>query len=69
MIEALVACQSAFLVMYRLWSTRGRDPRLRPITVAYEPPDRLTPAEAGTLVDDSPDTRDLTATILTVTRW
>ena len=53
-----------FLVMYRLWSTRGRDPRLRPITVAYEPPDRLTPAEAGTLVDDSPDTRDLTATIV-----
>ena len=38
-----------FLVMYRLWSTRGRDPRLRPITVAYEPPDRLTPAEAGTI--------------------
>ena len=53
-----------FLVMYRLWSTRGKDPRLRPITVAYEPPDRLTPAEAGTLVDDSPDTRDLTATIV-----
>lgn len=53
-----------FLVMYRLWATRGRDPRLRPITVVYEPPDGLTPAEAGTLVDDSPDTRDLTATVV-----
>ena len=53
-----------FIVMYRLWATRGRDPRLRPITVLYEPPDRLTPAEAGTLVDDSPDTRDLTATVV-----
>lgn len=53
-----------FIVMYRLWATRGRDPRLRPITVVYEPPDRLTPAEAGTLVDDSPDTRDLTATLV-----
>ncbi|MEK6803634.1 MAG: DUF2207 domain-containing protein [Nitrospirota bacterium] len=53
-----------FIVMYRLWATRGRDPRLRPITVRYEPPDRLTPAEAGTLVDDSPDTRDLTATVV-----
>ena len=53
-----------FIVMYRLWATRGRDPRLRPITVLYEPPDRLTPAEAGTLVDESPDTRDLTATVV-----
>ena len=53
-----------FIVMYRLWATRGRDPRLRPITVVYEPPDRLTPAEAGTLVDDSPDTRYLTATLV-----
>lgn len=53
-----------FIVMYRLWATRGRDPRLRPITVAYEPPDQLTPAEAGTLMDDSPDTRDLTATVV-----
>jgi len=32
--------------------------------VLYEPPDRLTPAEAGTLVDESPDTRDLTATVV-----
>ncbi|MBK7487874.1 MAG: DUF2207 domain-containing protein [Nitrospira sp.] len=53
-----------FMVMYRLWAMRGRDPRLRPITVVYEPPDRLTPAEVGTLVDDSPDTRDLTATVV-----
>ena len=53
-----------FIVMYRLWATRGRDPRLRPITVLYEPPDRLTPAEAGTLVDESPDTRDITATVV-----
>ncbi len=53
-----------FGVMYRLWSTRGKDPRLRPITVVYEPPDRLTPAEVGTLVDENPDTRDITATIV-----
>ncbi len=53
-----------FGVMYRLWSTRGKDPRLRPIAVVYEPPDRLTPAEVGTLVDESPDTRDITATVV-----
>jgi len=53
-----------FIVMFRLWWTRGRDPRLRPITAQYEPPDHLTPGEAGTLVDDSADMRDITATIV-----
>ncbi|MDL1889443.1 DUF2207 domain-containing protein [Nitrospirales bacterium NOB] len=53
-----------FGVMYRLWWTRGRDPQLRAITVVYEPPDRLTPAEVGTLTDDSPDIRDITATLV-----
>ncbi|GKS60255.1 hypothetical protein YTPLAS18_37820 [Nitrospira sp.] len=53
-----------FVVMLRLWYSRGRDPRLRPITVVYEPPDRLTPAEVGTLADDSPDLRDVTATVV-----
>ena len=53
-----------FGVMYRLWSTRGKDPRLRPIAVRYEPPDHLTPAEIGTLVDESPDTGDITATVV-----
>lgn len=52
------------LVMYRLWRTRGKDPRLRSIAVMYEPPDHLTPAEVGTLVDEHPDTRDITATVV-----
>lgn len=51
-------------LMWSLWYRRGRDPRLRPITVAYEPPDRLTPAELGTLIDNSPDLRDITATLV-----
>lgn len=46
------------------WYHRGRDPRLRAITVTYEPPDRLTPAEVGTLADESPDLRDITATVV-----
>lgn len=54
----------ASIVMALLWHTRGRDPRLRPITTRYEPPERLTPAEVGTLVDHSPDMRDITATIV-----
>lgn len=53
-----------FGLMLYLWYTRGRDPRRRPIAVAYEPPDQLTPAELGTLIDNSPDLRDVTATLV-----
>jgi uncharacterized membrane protein len=51
-------------VMFYLWWTRGRDPRLRPIAAQYEPPDELTPGEVGTLVDNSADMRDITASIV-----
>jgi uncharacterized membrane protein YgcG len=53
-----------FALMFGLWSTRGRDPRRRPIAPRYEPPEELTPAEVGTLVDNSPDMRDITATLV-----
>ncbi len=51
-------------IMFWLWWTTGRDPRLRPIAAQYEPPDQLTPSEAGTLVDNSADMRDITAAIV-----
>jgi len=54
----------AFAIMFYLWWTRGRDPRLRPIAPQYEPPDQLSPGEAGTLVDNSADMRDITASIV-----
>ena len=54
----------AFGIMFWLWWTRGRDPRLQPISVQYEPPDKLTPGEVGTLVDSSAAMRDITATIV-----
>ncbi len=55
---------ATFVLMFYLWWTRGRDPRLRPIAAQYEPPDQLTPGEAGTLVDNSADMRDITAGIV-----
>jgi uncharacterized membrane protein len=55
---------ATFTMMFYLWWTRGRDPRLRPIAAQYEPPDQLTPGEAGTLVDNSADMRDVTASIV-----
>jgi len=55
---------AAFVLMFWWWWTRGRDPRLRPIAAQYDPPDKLTPGEVGTLVDNSVDMRDITASIV-----
>lgn len=54
----------AFGIMFWLWWTRGRDPRQQPISVQYEPPDKLTPGEVGTLVDNSAAMHDITATLV-----
>ena len=54
----------ALITMALLWRMIGRDPRLRPIVARYKPPEGLTPAEVGTLVDDSADMADVTATIV-----
>jgi uncharacterized membrane protein len=53
-----------FLVMFWLWSTRGREPRVGPVAVQYAPPEGMSPAEAGTLVDEDAAMRDITATIV-----
>jgi hypothetical protein len=52
-------------VMLALWHTVGKDPDPG-VSVApmYEPPKGLSPAEVGTLIDDSTDPRDLTSTIV-----
>jgi hypothetical protein len=54
----------AFFGMFSLWRRYGRDPKPLPIPVQYEPPAGLTPAEAGTLMDNSADMRDITATLV-----
>jgi uncharacterized membrane protein len=53
-----------FFGMLTLWRRTGRDPEQRPIGVRYEPPKGLTPAEAGTMIDERVDMRDITATIV-----
>lgn len=53
-----------FVFMFWLWNSRGRDPRVGPIAVQYAPPDGLSPAEAGTLVDNDAAMRDITSTIV-----
>ncbi len=53
-----------FLGMFLMWRRVGRDPEERPVSAQYEPPLGLTPAEAGTLLDESVDMRDITATLV-----
>jgi Predicted membrane protein (DUF2207) C-terminal domain/Predicted membrane protein (DUF2207) N-terminal domain len=55
----------AFAVMFLLWWFKGRDPNAGlSIAPMYEPPEGLRPAEAGTLVDDSVDPRDITSVLV-----
>jgi hypothetical protein len=54
----------AFFIMLWLWWTRSRDPERGSIAVQYEPPDKLTPGECGTLVDNEAAMRDITATLV-----
>jgi uncharacterized protein (TIGR04222 family) len=47
------------------WYYRGRDlPGRGTIIVNYEPPDGLSPAEVGTLIDERVDLRDVSAAII-----
>ena len=51
--------------MIWLWRGHGRDPVLKAaIDVRYEPPEGLSPAEVGTVLDESVDMVDITSTIL-----
>ena len=56
----------AFAAMFSLWWRAGRDPESpnAAVAVRYEPPDGLAPAEVGTVVDESVDVSDVTATIV-----
>ena len=53
-------------LLFAVWFyfAHGRDPELRPISVQYEPPQSLSPAGSGALIDDSADMCDITATIV-----
>jgi uncharacterized membrane protein len=53
-----------FLIAFAAWRRSGVDPRGRPVAVQYEPPRDMTVAEAGTLLDNSADMRDITATLV-----
>src|SRR6202790_370393 len=54
-----------FVGMFALWWYKGRDPDPGMSTAPmYEPPAGISPAEAGTLLDDSIHPRDITSTVV-----
>ena len=65
LVVALLAPLIALICMLTMWYRFGRDPYSHlPVAVQYEPPKDLTPAEAGTLVDERADVDDITATVI-----
>ena len=55
----------AFAVMFTLWWLKGRDPDPgMSVAPMYEPPEKMGPAEVGTLIDDSVDPRDITSVLV-----
>jgi uncharacterized membrane protein len=54
-----------FAAMFRYWRKYGRDPKGRGTIIAqYEAPDGLSPAEIGTMMDGSADSKDVSSTII-----
>jgi uncharacterized membrane protein len=55
----------AFAVMFPMWWIKGRDPDPgMSIAPMYEPPEKMGPAEVGTLIDGSVDPRDITSVLV-----
>ncbi len=54
------------ITMFLIWHKKGRDPKADHDTIMprYTAPDNLTPAEVGTIHDESVDMLDITATII-----
>jgi len=54
----------ALFGMFVTWRRKGKDPARRAVVVQYEPPEDLSPAEVGTLVDHKAELHDITATLV-----
>lgn len=54
------------LIMWLLWSKYGKDPYGGPMVVQYDPPDDISGSEAGALIDERVDQRDIVAGIITL---
>ncbi len=56
---------AVFVAMYALWHKKGRDPKVKSsIVVQYAPPEGVSPAELGALVNSAVGKNEITATIV-----
>ncbi len=55
-----------FLSMVFFWLRFGRDPDTGPTAVQYDPPDNLSGPEAGALIDETVDQKDIAAGIISL---
>jgi uncharacterized membrane protein len=53
-----------FYLVFKTWQKRGRDPKEGSTAVQYAPVEGASPAELGTLVDNTADLKDITATLV-----
>jgi len=54
----------ALILMFVLWLKVGKDPRKGTIAPRFEPPRGMHPGEAGVLIDDRADLRDISAMVI-----
>jgi uncharacterized membrane protein len=52
-----------FLICFIIWWYLGKDEKKGVVVVRYNPPKGVTPAEAGAIIDDKIDFKEVTATI------
>ena len=59
-----------FIIMFTLWYKNGRNPEFKEysIVVRYKPPEDLTAAEAGTLIDERCDAQDVNSILIDLAR-
>lgn len=58
-----------FILMFYAWWTRGRDPKLGTVIPHYEPPQKMSPAELGAVVEEGAlPPRGVTATVIDLAR-
>ncbi len=54
-----------FIILFYLWYTRGKDPAGRGTIIAeFDPPDKLSPAQVGTIYDEKAQHKDISAEII-----
>lgn len=57
------------LLMYTRWYTKGRDPKIGPVPkFLTEPPDDLSPAVVGTMIDEKADVQDVISILIDMAR-